>query len=96
MVTLSEIQKRRAEILNIAASHGADNVRVFGSVVRDEAGPQSDLDLLVRMSPKSSLLDRIAIKQDLEDLLGVSVDIVNEKALHALIREKVLSEGVLL
>lgn len=94
MVTLSEIQQKRAQILKIAAAYGADNVRVFGSVVRGTAGPDSDLDLLVRMSRKSSLLDRIAIMQDLEDLLGVKVDVVNEKALHTVIREKVLKEGV--
>ena len=96
MVTLSDIQKKRADILKIAHRYGADNVRVFGSVVRGETGPDSDLDLLVRMSPKSSLLDRIAIKHNLEDLLGIPVDVVNEKALHALIREKVLREGVAL
>ena len=96
MVTLSDIQKKRADILRIAAKYGADHVRVFGSVVRGEQGPDSDLDLLVRMSPKSSLLDRIAIKHHLEDLLGIPVDVVNEKALHALIREKVLQEGVAL
>ena len=94
MVTLSQIQRQKAEILKIAAAHGADRVRVFGSVVRGTAGPNSDLDLLVRMSPTSSLLDRIAIKQDLEDLLSIPVDVVNEKALHILIREKVLREGV--
>lgn len=94
MVSLSQIQQKRADILRIAHEHGADNVRIFGSVVRGTAGPDSDLDLLVRMSPKSSLLDRIAIMQDLEDLLGVKVDVVNEKALHPVIREKVLQEGV--
>ena len=96
MVTLSDIQKKRAEILKIAARYGADNVRVFGSVVHGTAGPDSDLDLLVWMSPKSSLLDRIAIKQDLEDMLGIPVDVVNEKALHYIIRDKVLREGVAL
>ena len=94
MVTLTDLQKNRAQILKIAATYGADHVRVFGSVVRGSAGPGSDLDLLVRMSPTSSLVDRIAIMQDLEDLLGVKVDVVNEKALHAVIREKVLREGV--
>ena len=94
MVTLSDIQKNRGQILKIAATYGANHVRVFGSVVRGSAGPGSDLDLLVRMSPTSSLVDRIAIMQDLEDLLGVKVDVVNEKALHAVIREKVLHEGV--
>jgi predicted nucleotidyltransferase len=96
MVTLSDIQRQRAEILRIAHSHGADNVRVFGSVVRGEATESSDLDILVRFSEKTSLIDHIALMQDLEDILGVKVDVVEEDALHPLIRDRVLSEGVAL
>jgi hypothetical protein len=96
MVTLSDIQNKRAEILKLADKYGADNVRVFGSVVRGTAVEGSDLDLLVRMSPGRSLIDRIALMQDLEDILHIKVDIVNEKALHPFIRETVLKEGVAL
>lgn len=94
MVTLSDIQQRRAEILKLAAMYGADHVRVFGSVVRGTAGPDSDLDILVRFSGKASLIDHIALMQDLEDMLGVKVDVVSEKALHPLIRDSILSEVV--
>ncbi len=94
MVTIADLRLKRADIYRVARAHGADNLRVFGSVATGLATPSSDLDLLVRMSPKSSLLDRIAIMQELEDLLGVKVDVVNEKALHALIRQEVLNEGV--
>jgi hypothetical protein len=96
MVTLSDIQKKRAEVLKIAATYGADNVRVFGSVVRGTAGPDSDLDILVRFSDDASLIDHIALMQDLEDLLGVKVDVVEDDMLHPLIRDKVLREGVAL
>ena len=96
MVTLSDVQKKRAQILNIAASHGADHIRVFGSVVRGTAGPASDLDLLVRFSENASLIDHIALMQDLERVLGVKVDVVEEDALHPLIRDRILSEGVAL
>ena len=96
MVTLSQIQQQRAEILRIAHAHGADNLRVFGSVVRGEATESSDLDLLVRFSMNTSLIDHIALMQDLEDMLGVKVDVVNEKVLHPLIRDRVLSEVVVL
>ena len=96
MVTLSQIQQQRAEILRIAHSHGADNLRVFGSVVRGEATESSDLDLLVRFSMNTSLIDHIALMQDLEDMLGIKVDVVNEKVLHPLIRDRVLSEVVVL
>ncbi len=79
--------------MQIAAEHGARNVRVFGSVARSDDNPNSDLDLLVQLSPDSSLLDLIAIKQDLEDLLGCKVDVVTEAALSPYIREQVLKEA---
>lgn len=87
------MENRRQEIIRIAASHGARNVRVFGSVARGEAGPESDLDLLVQLAPGYSLLDLVAIKQDLEDLLGCEVDVVTEAAISPYIRERVLPEA---
>ena len=96
MVTLPDIQKKRAEILKIDHQYGADNVRVFGSVVHGTAGPNSALDLLVRLETGRSLLDHIALKHSLEDLLGIKVDVVTEKALHPLIRDRVLNEVVVL
>ena len=64
------VQSKREEILRIAASYGVRNVRIFGSVARGGARPDSDLDLLVDLAPGHSLLDLIAVKQDLGDLLG--------------------------
>ena len=87
-------QDNRDEILRIAASHGARDVRVFGSLARGEARPDSDIDILVKLDPGRSLLDIIAIKQDLEDLLGCDVDVVTEAAISPYIREEVLREAV--
>ena len=87
------LKSNRQEILAIAARHGAHNLRVFGSVARGEAGPESDLDILVEMEPEKSLLDHIALMQDLEDHLQRKVDVVSERALHWYIREKVLAEA---
>ncbi len=94
MPTIGQIAQRRNEIIAVASSHGASNVRVFGSVARNEAGPQSDLDVLVHMDEDRSLLDRIALMQDLEDMLKVPVDVVNEKAIPAAIRDRVEQEAM--
>ena len=90
------LRAKRQEILTIAARHGAHNLRVFGSVARGEAGPESDLDILVEMEPGKSLLDHIALMQDLEDLLQRKVDVVSERALHWYIRDRVLAEATTL
>jgi uncharacterized protein len=88
------LDTNRVAIQAIAERHGARNLRVFGSVARGEATTDSDLDLLVEMEPNRSLLDHVALWQDLEDLLGCHVDVVSEKALHWTIRDKVLREAV--
>ncbi len=88
------VKDHRTDILRLAARHGARNVRLFGSVARGEARPDSDIDVLVEFEPGRTLLDRIGLMQDLEDLLGRKVDVVTEKALHRLIRQQVLEQAV--
>ena len=63
----TKLQAKRHEILALAAKHGASNVRLFGSVVRGEAGPKSDEDILIDLESGRSLLDQIALGQDLGD-----------------------------
>ena len=82
-----------AEIERVARSHGAQSVRVFGSRARGDASQESDLDLLVRLEPGRSLLDLIAIKQDLEDILHLSVDVVTEAGLSPYLRDRILAEA---
>ncbi len=94
MVALSDILSRRDEILRVATRHGAHHVRVFGSVVRGEAGEDSDVDFLVQLERDRSLIDHVALMQDLEDLFGCRVDVVTERALHRLVRDRVLAEAV--
>jgi predicted nucleotidyltransferase len=88
------VWQRREEILRLAAKHGATNVRVFGSVARGEAGPDSDVDLLVDLGPKQSPWFPGGLLADLEDLLGRRIHIVTEKGLHWYIRDRVLQEAV--
>jgi predicted nucleotidyltransferase len=96
MQTAGLIRQKRSAILRIAAAHGARDVRIFGSWARDEARPDSDVDLLVRLDAGRSLLDIIAIKQDLEDLLGRPVDVVTEAGISPYLREQILGEAVAL
>lgn len=92
--TLQAITTHRAEILALAERYGATHVRVFGSVARGESQPTSDIDLLIRMDATRSLLDYVALMQDLEDLLGQRIDLVIEPDLHPTIRERVLAEAI--
>lgn len=88
------VQRYRQEILDLAHRHGARDVRVFGSLARGEGGEGSDLDLLVTLAEDRSLLDLIALKHGVEDLIHRPVDVVTEKALSPYLRERVLSEAV--
>lgn len=88
------LRSRREEILEIARRHGADQVRVFGSVARGEAAADSDIDLLVRTGPQTSSWFPAGLILDLEDLLGRKVDVLTEGALHWYIRDKILSEAI--
>ncbi|MGA1263813.1 MAG: nucleotidyltransferase family protein [Prochlorothrix sp.] len=88
------LREQREEILAIATQHGACQVRVFGSVVRGEEGPDSDVDFLVDYDP-----NRVTpwfpggLLMDLQDLLGRRVDILTERGMSPLIREQVLAEA---
>lgn len=94
MTGRERLDRHRADVLRLAAQHGATDVRVFGSVARGEASEGSDIDLLVRMEPGRSLFDLGALVVDLEELLGCRVDVVTERGLRARIREHVLRDAV--
>ncbi len=88
------IREKRADILKIAAMHGARNVRLFGSVARGESKSSSDVDLLIDLAPDRSLLDLSGMLLDLQDLLHRKVDVVTQNGLHWYIRDRVLKEAV--
>ncbi|MEO0986195.1 MAG: nucleotidyltransferase family protein [Cyanobacteria bacterium J06639_14] len=91
--SLELLRAQKKDILAIATKHGASNIRVFGSVARGEATEESDIDLLIDLEPNRSLLDHIGLMQDLEDLLGCPVDIVEAAALHERIRDRALKDA---
>jgi predicted nucleotidyltransferase len=88
------MRERRDEVLAIAKQHGAHSLRIFGSTARGEARPNSDVDLLVELEPGRSLLDLVAIKQDIEDILGRKVDVLTEAALSPYFKQRVLQDAI--
>lgn len=93
--TLGErLVARRSAVLALAARRHASNVRVFGSVARGSDCPGSDIDLLVDLSPEARPLDIIGLECDLEDELGVKVDVGTPASLRPFLRDEVLAEAV--
>jgi predicted nucleotidyltransferase len=90
------IGDKRDQILKTAARYGATNVRVFGSVARGEARPDSDVDLLVRFKPDYKLRDHLGLTVALKDVLGRPVDIAIEANLRAEIRPAILEDALML
>ncbi|MBI3472718.1 MAG: nucleotidyltransferase domain-containing protein [Candidatus Solibacter usitatus] len=95
MLTLDTLRiEKKADILRLAEKHGCRNVRVFGSVATGENRSDSDVDFLVDLDTGRGLLDLGGLLSDLQDLLGVDVDLVESGCVHPYIRERVLSEAV--
>lgn len=88
-----DIKSRRNEILAICAKHGAQNVRVFGSVARGEARVDSDVDFLVDMEPGRTLFDLIGLEQELGDYLNRKVDIVTTDGINPYLRKYILADA---
>ncbi len=94
MTTSDILKTKRNDILRLASQHGAHHVRVFGSVARGEAGPASDIDLLVQMDKGRSLLDVIELTQELESVLQRKVDILTDEGLSPYLKERIQAEAV--
>ncbi len=88
------LREKRDEILEIAKRYGARNLRVFGSVARGDAGPESDVDFLVELEPGRNLFDLGGFLYEVRELLGCAVDVVTEKGLREHVRPNVLKEAI--
>lgn len=91
--TKALLHRQRAAILQAAASYGADDLRLFGSVVRGEDRSDSDIDLLVHLQPGHGLMALARLSLALEALLGRRVDVVTEGGLPPTVRHAVLAEA---
>ena len=85
--------EKREQVLKLAQQHGVYNVRVFGSVARGEATPESDIDFLVD-GLENAAWGGGRLLMDLQALLGRQVDLVTEADLHDLIRDQVVKEAI--
>jgi predicted nucleotidyltransferase len=84
------------KLINIARKHGVIQMSLFGSFVRGDTRQSSDLDVLVEFEPGRSLFDLVRLERQLEEELGLDVDVVTPNSLHPLIRERVMAEKVLI
>lgn len=89
----SQLQRHREAIRRIVASYPAANARVFGSVLRGDDRDASDLDLLVDALPGATLIDLGGLQAELEEVLGISVDVLTPGDLPPKARERVLAEA---
>lgn len=96
MKTLDLLRENREAILEIALYHGAQEVRVFGSVARGEDDENSDLDLLVSIAPDRNLYDLIGLQQDIEQLIGRKTNIITDKSINRYLQDAILQEAVAL
>lgn len=90
------VAAHRDAVLEVLGRHGVTNVRIFGSVARGDDRDGSDLDLLVDLAPGTSLFDMAGIQIELEDLLGVDVDLVTNRSLKERMRARVERDAVAL
>lgn len=82
------------KIVPVLKRHDVVHAAIFGSFVRGEAKKGSDIDILVEFKGEKSLLDLVALKLELEELLGREVDVLTYNSLHPFIRETILKEQV--
>lgn len=91
---LGLVHRNKQRLFELADAAGVSNMRIFGSVARGTAGPTSDIDLLVDVSPQVGLFALMQLEKNIHELLGVNIDLVPEDGLKPEIREQVLREAI--
>lgn len=91
-MTLEELRQRKSEIFLITNKYGISNIRVFGSTVRGEATRDSDVDLLVHISPATGW-GFVDCKLEIEDLIHTRIDMVSDTALNRHMAPHILAEA---
>ncbi|HDV7283611.1 TPA: nucleotidyltransferase family protein [Mannheimia haemolytica] len=93
-MTPSQLLKlKQTEIMTISQQFAVENLRVFGSVAKGLDTEKSDLDILVDTTPKTTMLDLCGLQMELEELLGIRVDVLTPRSLPEKFRQQVLNEA---
>ncbi len=87
-----EKQEIFKKVVSILVRHRVKKIAIFGSYARDEAKPESDVDILVEFSERKSLLDLVGIEQELSETLGVKADLLTEKSISPYLIDRIKSE----
>jgi predicted nucleotidyltransferase len=89
MTDRKEIFQKIAQIL---AAQGARKVAVFGSYVRGDDTPKSDIDIIADFLPRKSLLDLVRIERELSEIIGIKVDLLTEKSISPYLIDSIKKE----
>lgn len=84
------------KIAKFVENQGVKKIAVFGSYVRGEERPGSDIDILVKFSERKSLLDIVGMEQDLSEILGIKVDLLTEKSISPYLIDRIKKEMVVI
>jgi len=87
-----DLESMIALMIPVLKEYGVTKAGVYGSRVRGDAREDSDLDMVVELPPKTSLLDLVGLEQELQELLGIKVDVATYNGLHPRLRNRILSE----
>ena len=91
---IEEIEEIKNKILPVLKHHGVIRAAIFGSFVKKKVRKESDVDILVELPDDKSLLDFIALKLELEEVLRRKVDLVEYSTIHPLLKKRILSEQI--
>ena len=81
------------KLIHILKKHGAKKIKIFGSYARGEQKEASDLDVIVKFEKRKSLLELVGIEQELEDHLGIKIDLLTEASISPYLVEKIKKES---
>ena len=87
------MDERIEKLIHILKKHGAKKVEIFGSYARGEAKPGSDIDVIVEFKERKSLLELVGIEQELEDSLGMNIDLLTESSINPYLMERIKKEA---